>query len=128
MLQEVCVDDQAWDDPLPSSVIVAVVVAQPADLLRENYLSGLGVAPRAAFVRDTRALEPPREQVYDRVVELLDAVVLCARHGFEEVAIDIDAERRILGVVCDGAPSDGQAAALGHAKFVLNRGSELACR
>jgi len=78
MFQGVGVDDQVWDDPLPPSVIVAVVVAQPVDLLRESVFAGLGVAPRAAFVGDTRAFEPPREQVYDRVVGLPDAVVLCA--------------------------------------------------
>ena len=50
MFQGVGVDDQAWDDPLPPSVIVvAVVVAQPVDLLRESAFAGLGVAPRAAF-------------------------------------------------------------------------------
>ena len=69
MFQGVGVDDQVWGDPLPPLVIVAVVVAQPVDLLRESVFAGLGVAPRAAFVGDTRALEPPREQVYDRVVE-----------------------------------------------------------
>ena len=50
MFQGVGVGDQVWDTPLPSSAIVAVVVAQPVDLLRESVFAGLGVAPRAAFV------------------------------------------------------------------------------
>ena len=61
-------------------------------------------------------------------MELPDAIVLCARHGFEKVAVDIDPQRGVLGVVRDGAPSDGQAATLRHAELVLDCGPELACR
>ena len=53
MLQGVGVGDQVLDDPLPLSAIVAVVVAQPVDLLRESVFAGLGVAPRAAFAGDS---------------------------------------------------------------------------
>ena len=61
-------------------------------------------------------------------MELPNAVVLCARHGFERVAIDVDPQRGVPGVVRDGASSDGQAVTLRHAELVLDCGSELACR
>ena len=48
-------DYQARDNPLQPSIVVAVVVAQPIDLLWEGVFAGLGVAPRATFVRDVRA-------------------------------------------------------------------------
>ena len=61
-------------------------------------------------------------------MELPDAIVLCARHGFDKVAVDIDPQRDVLGVVRDGAPIDGQAATLRHAGLALDCGPELACR
>ena len=70
-----------------------------------------------------RAFEPPRDQVKNRAVELPDGAVLCARHG---LAIGIDPQRRVLRVVRDGAPSDGQAAALGHAGLALDCGPYFA--
>ena len=61
-------------------------------------------------------------------MELPDAIVLCARYGFEKVAVDTDPQRGILGVVRDKASSDGQAATLRHAGLVLDCGPELVCR
>ena len=61
-------------------------------------------------------------------MELPDAIVLCARQGFEKVAVDIDPQRGVLGVVRDGAPSGGQAGTLRHAELILDCGPELACR
>ena len=55
-------------------------------------------------------------------MELPDAIVLCARHGFEKVAVDIDPQRGVLGVVRDGAPNDAQAATLRHAELALDCG------
>ena len=43
--------------------------------------------------------------------------MLCARHDFKTVAVDIDTQRGVLGVVRDGLPSDGQAATLRHAEL-----------
>ena len=45
-----------------------------------------------------------------------------------KVAVDIDPQRGVLGVVRDREPSDGQAATLRHAELVLDYGPELACR
>ena len=75
-----------------------------------------------------RAFKPSREKINNEVVELPNAIVLCARHGFVRVAVDIDPQRGVLGVVRDGAPSDGQAATLRYAELVLDCGPELACR
>ena len=61
------------------------------------------------------------------IVELPGAIVLCARHCFEKVAVDTDPQRGVLGVVRDVAPSDGQAATLRHAEHFLDCGPELAC-
>ena len=59
-------------------------------------------------------------------MELPDAIALCARRGFEEVAVDIDPQRGVPGVIRDGAPSDGQEATLRHAELVLDCRPELA--
>ena len=61
-------------------------------------------------------------------MELPNAILLCARHGFERLAVDIDRQRGVLGVVRDEAPGDGQAATLRHAELVLDSGPELARR
>ena len=55
-------------------------------------------------------------------MELPDAIVLCARRGFEKVAVEIDPQLGVLAVVRDGAPGDGQAATLRHAGLVLDCG------
>ena len=74
-----------------------------------------------------RAFEPPREKIKNGVVELPDAIVLCACRDFEKAAVDTDPQGGALGVVRDGAPGDGQAAILRHAELILDRGPELTC-
>ena len=53
-------------------------------------------------------------------MELPRTAVLCARRGFREVALAIDPQRKVLGMVRDGAPGGGQAAALGQTEEGFN--------
>ena len=62
---------------------------------------GFPYAP--VFVRIAPAFQSPRELAHDRVAELRDAIVLSARRGIGEVAIDYDPNRRTIGVVRVGA-------------------------
>ena len=86
-------------------------------MLWEGAIVIIGASPRTAFVRDVRTFEPPREQANDRAVELPDTALLCARHDFEEVALDKDLQRRAVGVVHGGTSSNGQVTAMAHAEL-----------
>ena len=108
MPEEEGVHDRVWGGSLPPSAVACSG--------KVSLFVGLGVALRAAFVRN------------DRVAGLPDAPVLCARHGFEGVAIDKDPQQRVPGLVHDVAPSNEQTVVLGHAKLALDCRPKLACR
>ena len=62
------------------------------------------------------------------VVELPDAIILCARQGFGKVEELIDPQRGVLGVVRDGATPWAGRDFLRHTELVSDCGPELACR
>ena len=121
-------DGQVWGDTLPPSAAVSVVVAKPVGLLWKYALPRLRVAPRAAFVGEVRAFELPREQIHDQAVELPGSAFLFALCGFGGVAMDINAERRSLGVVRNERRQAMSWRRLWTRRTFLDCGPELACR